>query len=130
MKKSSNIGQTDKCEYCDEEFKSNTYLVRHYEFCKIKKEKQKIENEIKKDELIHKLQNELRILMTETYPERENNLKEEINSYKTDILLLKEQLKMKDEQHEKELKMKDNFIDILQTKMEKEEQDDIIQRVV
>lgn len=109
LKKSSNIGHTDKCEHCDEEFKSNTYLVRHYEFCKIKKEKQKIENEIKKDELIFKLQNELRILMTETYPERENNLKEEINSYKTEVLVLKEQLKMKDE-----------IINILQNKNSKQ----------
>ena len=113
LRNSSNIHKY-KCNYCDEEFKYNGCLSRHYNICKIKKEKDYDENDIKKDDLILTLQNELRILMSETYPERENNLKDEINSYKTEVLVLKEQLKLKDEQHKKELKMKDEIINILE----------------
>ena len=112
-----------KCEYCDDIFMLKQSLERHYEICKIKKEKQQKENEQKKDNEIlelkknvDKLKNELYILMSQTYPERENNLKEEINNYKTENLVLKKELKLKDENHEEQLRMKDEII----FKLEKE----------
>ena len=108
-----------KCEYCKDIFSRKHHLDRHYESCKIRldsiqeeKEKIKEENEHKKDLLIAKLQDELRILMTETYPERENKWKEELNNYKIENRVKDEKLKMKDEQ----LKMKDDII----FKLEKE----------
>jgi len=93
-----------KCDFCEDNFTQKANLERHYEICKIKKEKQQKENEQKKDNEIlelkknvDKLKNELYILMSQTYPERENNLKEEINNYKTENLVLKKELKIKDE---------------------------------
>ena len=105
-----------KCDFCEDNFTQKANLERHYEVCKLKKEKELKDNLLKKDDIIFKLQSELHILMSQTYPERENKLKEEINKYKTENLVLKtkyeEQLKMKEEQ----LRMKDEII----FKLEKE----------
>ena len=57
--------------------------------------------------------------MTETYPERENKWKEELNNYKIENRVKDEQLKMKDEKlkmKDEQLKMKDDII----FKLEKE----------
>ena len=86
-----------KCNYCEDIFTLKCNLERHYERCKSRQRKIKEENEQKKDELIFKLQSELHILMSQTYPERENKWKEELNTFKTENLVLKTELKMKDE---------------------------------
>ena len=101
-----------KCNYCEDNFTLKCNLERHYETCKSRQRKIKEENEQKKEELIIKLQSELHILMTQTYPERESKWKEELNTFKTENLVLKTELKMKNEQ----LKMKDEII----LKLEKE----------
>ena len=104
------------CEHCMYKTTLKSSLIAHGEICKIRLNKIKEEHEKKKDDLINKLQNELNILMTQTYPERENKYKEEINIYKTELRIKEEQVKMKDEQYIKELKMKDDII----SKLEKE----------
>ena len=93
-----------KCDYCEDSFSLKHVLERHYETCKSRQRKIKEENEQKKDELIFKLQTELHILMTQTYPERERvfleihaKLKEELNECKTENLVLKKELNMKDD---------------------------------
>ena len=108
LRKELNNEASEKCIYCEENFKSKIYLQRHYETCKIKKEKEVKENEQKKDELINKLQNEVN--------EKENKLRnmvetlrEDLNNIKTELRIKEEQIKMKDDQHLKELRMKDEY---------------------
>jgi chromosome segregation ATPase len=93
-------------------------LIIHNETCKTRIDKIQEENEQKKDneilELkknIEKLKNELYILMSDTYPERERKLKEEINEYKTEIRVKDEQIKMKDELNQ-ELKKEIEYLKI------------------
>ena len=103
LKLQNNIAEIElfKCSYCKENFTQKANLDRHYERCKIRLNKLQEENDHKKEELI-------------------STLKEENQKIKTEILLLKEQIRIKNEQHEKELKIKDNFIDILQSKINKD----------
>ena len=119
--RNKNIVEEDlfNCEYCKDIFTRKFNLDRHYESCRIRLDKIQEENEHRKDLLITKLQDELRILMTETYPERENKWKEELNNYKIENRVKDEQLKMKDEKlkmKDEQLKMKDDII----FKLEKE----------
>ena len=117
-KNNTNITQSFQCEYCNDDFTQKSSLERHYETCKLRQKKIKEENDQKKDELIFKLQSELHILMTQTYPEREAKWKDELNTFKIENLVLKTELKIKDEQHEKELKMKDEIILKLENKVD------------
>jgi hypothetical protein len=100
------IENNETCIYCEENFKSKTYLYRHYETCKIKKEKEVKENEQKKDELINKLRENTEILH------------KDINTLKTELRIKEEQLRMKDEYHLKEQKMKDEIISKLEKEIE------------
>ena len=50
--------------------------------------------------------------------EQNNKLNEQLNNYKTEVRVKDEQLRMKDEQHEKELKMKDDIISKLEKEIE------------
>jgi hypothetical protein len=94
-----------QCEFCKDTFTLKHVLERHHQTCKIKLEKIKEENDQKKDELIIKLKEEINSLNNIIYLN-----KNEINNYKTDILVFKtkyeEQLKMKEEQ----LNMKDEIV--------------------
>jgi hypothetical protein len=107
------IENNETCIYCEEDFKSKTYLYRHYETCRIKKEKELKENDKKKDELINKL--------------RDNNesLQKELNIFKMELRIKDEQLKMRDEINkklEKEIEsLKLDSKDTLKTIFEKEE---------
>jgi hypothetical protein len=119
------------CEHCKYRTTLKSSLIAHIEICKIRLHKVKEENENnintelkKKDELINKLQNDINILMTQTYPEKERvldeinaKLQEELNHYKIELRIKDEQLKIKEEQYEKDilffskslLKMKDEI---------------------
>jgi len=106
------------CEYCMYKTTLKSSLIIHNETCKTRIDKIQEENEQKKDneilELkknIEKLKNELYILMSDTYPERERKLKEEINEYKTEIRVKDEQIKMKDELNQ-ELKKEIEYLKI------------------
>ena len=109
------IEKNEKCIYCEEEFKSKGYLNRHYEICKVKKEK---EEEKYKKNLLEKINN-LENLLEENHKRKNEeildfnkiiqSLKKDNQSQKEELLVLK-----------KELKIKDNFIDILQSKINKD----------
>ena len=60
------IEKNEKCIYCEEEFKSKGYLNRHYEICKVKKEKE--EEKYKKNllEKINSLENLIDLLLRES----------------------------------------------------------------
>jgi vacuolar-type H+-ATPase subunit I/STV1 len=102
------------CIHCNYTTTLKASLLIHNERCKIRLHKIKEENDQKKDELIKKLQNELHILMTQTYPDRENKWKEELSYYKTEVRIKDEQIKIKDEiilKFEKEIETLKNKVD-------------------
>ena len=94
------------CDYCSYKTTLKSSLILHNETCKIRLNKLKEENDKKKDELICRLQ------------EENQRYIQEHNDYKTENLLLKKEIKLKDEQYLKELKIKDEINQELKREIE------------